>query len=115
MCRGDARRELRRPDGWQDFRSGPGIMILLALTIFLGAFLLFQVQPLMAKFILPWFGGGPGMWTTCLLFFQVRLLAGYAYAHAVSRCFQGALRRVCMWRCCWPRWRFCQSCRARTG
>jgi protein-L-isoaspartate O-methyltransferase len=87
MCRGGARRELRRRDWWQDFRSGPGIMILFALTIFLGAFLLFQVQPMMAKFILPWFGGGPGVWTTCLLFFQACLLAGYAYAHAVSRFF----------------------------
>ena len=60
-------------------------MNVFALTIFLGAFLLFQVQPLMAKFILPWFGGGPGVWTVCLLFFQACLLAGYAYAHAVSR------------------------------
>jgi hypothetical protein len=58
---------------------------IYALTIFLGAFLLFQVQPLIGKFILPWFGGGPGVWTTCLLFFQVALLAGYAYAHVVSR------------------------------
>src|SRR5882672_5046678 len=52
-----------------------------ALTIFIGAFLLFQVQPLIGKYILPWFGGGPGVWTTCLLFFQVLLLGGYAYAH----------------------------------
>src|ERR1051325_10070900 len=55
-----------------------------ALTIFLGAFLLFQVQPLIAKYILPWFGGGPGVWTICMLFFQVALLAGYAYAHALT-------------------------------
>ncbi len=60
-------------------------MLVYALTIFLGAFLLFQVQPLLGKFILPWFGGGPGVWTTCLLFFQILLLAGYAYAHATSR------------------------------
>ncbi|HZR21374.1 MAG TPA: hypothetical protein VFE51_29095, partial [Verrucomicrobiae bacterium] len=60
-------------------------MKLFAPTIFLGAFLLFQVQPLMAKFILPWFGGGPGVWTACMLFFQVFLLAGYVYAHLVSR------------------------------
>jgi len=60
-------------------------MLVYALTIFLGAFLLFQVQPLMAKFILPWFGGGPAVWTTCMLFFQVMLLAGYAYAHASIR------------------------------
>jgi hypothetical protein len=58
---------------------------LFAPTIFLGAFLLFQVQPLMAKFILPWFGGGPGVWTACMLFFQVFLLAGYVYAHLASR------------------------------
>lgn len=56
-----------------------------ALTIFLGAFLLFQVQPLIGKFILPWFGGGPGVWTACLLFFQVLLLGGYAYAHWSAR------------------------------
>ncbi|HVS52740.1 MAG TPA: fused MFS/spermidine synthase [Opitutaceae bacterium] len=56
-------------------------MLPYALTIFTGAFLLFQVQPLIGKYILPWFGGGPGVWTTCLLFFQVLLLGGYAYAH----------------------------------
>src|SRR3954451_16047741 len=62
-------------------------MAAFALTIFSGAFLLFQVQPLIAKFILPWFGGGPGVWTTCMLFFQTFLLAGYAYAHGLSRYF----------------------------
>ncbi len=56
-----------------------------ALTIFLGAFLLFQVQPVVSKMILPWFGGGPAVWSTCLLFFQVLLLAGYAYAHGLIR------------------------------
>jgi hypothetical protein len=56
-----------------------------ALTIFTGAFLLFQIQPLIGKYILPWFGGGPGVWTVCLLFFQVFLLGGYAYAHWTSR------------------------------
>ena len=50
--------------------------ILFAITIFLGAFLLFQIQPLIAKFILPWFGGSAGVWTVCMLFFQVALLAG---------------------------------------
>jgi hypothetical protein len=57
-------------------------MAAFALTIFTGAFLLFQVQPIIGKFILPWFGGSPGVWTTCMLFFQVLLLGGYAYAHA---------------------------------
>ena len=56
-------------------------MVLYALTIFLSAFLLFEVQPLIAKEILPWFGGSAGVWTTCMLFFQLVLLAGYAYAH----------------------------------
>jgi spermidine synthase len=65
---------------------GPGEVKVFAPAIFLGAFLLFAVQPLMAKFILPWFGGGPGVWTTCLLFFQALLLAGYAYSHLLSRC-----------------------------
>ena len=59
-------------------------MILYALTIFLSAFLLFQVQPLMGKYILPWFGGGPGVWTACMLFFQALLLGGYSYAHFTS-------------------------------
>ena len=57
-------------------------MLAYGLTIFWGAFLLFLVQPLIARFILPWFGGGPAVWTACMLFFQVMLLAGYAYAHA---------------------------------
>lgn len=60
-------------------------MAAYALTIFTGAFLLFQVQPLIGKYILPWFGGGPGVWTTCMLFFQVLLVGGYAYAHFASR------------------------------
>src|SRR4051794_35817521 len=60
-------------------------MLAYALTIFIGAFLLFQIQPLIGKYILPWFGGGPGVWTTCMLFFQLALLAGYTYAHLISR------------------------------
>lgn len=52
-----------------------------AVTIFLSAFLLFQVQPLIAKLILPWFGGSAAVWTSCMLFFQMALLLGYAYAH----------------------------------
>jgi len=63
-------------------------MFAYALAIFVGAFLLFQVQPLIGKYILPWFGGGPGVWTTCMLFFQTVLLAGYAYAHLLSRWFR---------------------------
>ncbi len=60
-------------------------MTVYAVTIFLSAFLLFQVQPLIAKIILPWFGGSAAVWSAALLFFQLVLLAGYAYAHAVIR------------------------------
>jgi hypothetical protein len=60
-------------------------MLLFASTIFLSAFLLFLVQPIIAKQILPWFGGTSAVWTTCLVFFQVLLLAGYAYSHFVTR------------------------------
>ncbi len=58
---------------------------LFGAAILLSAFLLFQVQPLIAKLILPWFGGSAAVWTSCMLFFQVALLGGYAYAHWVSR------------------------------
>jgi SAM-dependent methyltransferase len=60
-------------------------MILYALTILVSAFLLFQVQPVIAKIILPWFGGSAAVWTTCLLFFQLVLLLGYLYSHAAIR------------------------------
>lgn len=53
------------------------------LTIFLSAFLLFQVQPMIGKMILPWFGGSASVWTTCMLFFQMTLLLGYLYSHWV--------------------------------
>jgi spermidine synthase len=58
-------------------------LLALSLTITMGAWLLFQVQPIVAKRILPWFGGAPAVWTTCLLCFQGLLLAGYAYAHTL--------------------------------
>ncbi|MGA2548587.1 MAG: hypothetical protein ABSF50_00440 [Burkholderiaceae bacterium] len=56
-----------------------------ALTILLSSLLLFLVQPILAKQILPWFGGSSSVWITCLLFFQVVLLLGYLYAHALTR------------------------------
>jgi hypothetical protein len=56
-------------------------MLLYGSTLFVSSLLLFLVQPLLGKFILPWFGGTPAVWTTCMLFFQVFLLAGYGYAH----------------------------------
>jgi SAM-dependent methyltransferase len=60
-------------------------MPLHAAAIFLGSFLLFLVQPLVARQMLPWFGGAASVWTVCMVFFQVALLAGYAYAHLVTR------------------------------
>src|SRR5580658_10010808 len=65
-------------------------MLIYAATIFLSAFLLFQVQPLIAKFILPWFGGSAAVWSAALLFFQLLLLAGYLYAHCLIRYFTPA-------------------------
>jgi SAM-dependent methyltransferase len=56
-------------------------MLVYAIVIFLSAFLLFQVQPVIAKVILPWFGGSAAVWSTCMLFFQAVLLLGYVYAH----------------------------------
>jgi len=56
-------------------------MLLFAISIFLSAFLLFQIQPMIGKFILPWFGGTPAVWSTVMLFFQVLLTGGYAYAY----------------------------------
>lgn len=57
---------------------------LFALTIFVSAFLLFQVQPMVSKAILPWFGGGPAVWTAAMLFFQCALFGGYLYAHGLA-------------------------------
>ncbi len=64
-------------------------MPIFALTIFVAAFLLFQIQPMVGKILLPWFGGGAGVWTVCLLFFQVALLLGYAYADLLQRLTRG--------------------------
>ena len=60
------------------------VRLLVPLTIFLGALLLFAVEPLIAKMILPWFGGSAEVWIACLLFFQAALLAGYLYAHLLT-------------------------------
>lgn len=64
--------------------SSPWSFLPFALTIFTSAFLLFQVQPLLSKQILPWFGGSPAVWTTAMLFFQTLLCLGYLYAHALA-------------------------------
>jgi SAM-dependent methyltransferase len=73
------------PNLSSDARPMTGLVVLFALTIFLSAFLLFQVQPMISKFILPWFGGSPAVWTTAMLFFQSTLFGGYVYSHLVGR------------------------------
>ena len=60
------------------------MLILFALCIFLSAFLLFLVQPIIAKMVLPLLGGTPAVWNTCMMFFQVMLLGGYGYVHALT-------------------------------
>jgi multidrug efflux pump subunit AcrB len=55
-------------------------MLYFALAIFISAFLVFQIQPMIARTILPWFGGTPAVWSTVQMFFQVLLTGGYAYA-----------------------------------
>jgi len=62
--------------------------LLYAFVIFANAFLLFEVQPMVAKMIVPWFGGSAAVWTACLLFFQVLLLGGYFYAHWLTGRFE---------------------------
>src|SRR5205085_9205125 len=64
-------------------------MLLHAATVFLSAFLLFLVQPLLAKQILPWFGGTSIVWTLCMVFFQLVLLLGYADAHWLANHVRG--------------------------
>lgn len=65
--------------------ASPLLLWLLIASAFGGAFLLFLVQPLLGKAILPWYGGAAGVWSLCLVFYQTGLLAGYAYAHLVVR------------------------------
>ncbi|MBI5848302.1 MAG: fused MFS/spermidine synthase [Nitrospirae bacterium] len=69
-------------------------MLMYAGTIFIGAFLLFQIQPMIAKMILPWFGGSAAVWITCMLFFQTWLLAGYIYAHILVRYLKPRLQML---------------------
>jgi len=61
------------------------LVAVFAVAIFLNAALLFSMQPLFTKMVLPLLGGSPAVWNTCLLFFQTLLLAGYLYAHVTSR------------------------------
>src|SRR5579885_1755991 len=60
------------------------MLLVFALTLFASATLLFLVEPMVGKMILPLLGGTPAVWNTCMVFFQAVLLAGYAYAHATT-------------------------------
>jgi hypothetical protein len=71
------------------------IRVLYAVALFVSAMLLFLIQPMIAKMILPLLGGTPAVWNTCLVFFQATLLAGYLYAHGSARFF--APRRQSFW------------------
>jgi hypothetical protein len=81
-----ARPQDTQPDSGRVVRAASKLPYGLA--ILSSAFLLFQVQPLIAKIILPWFGGAAAVWIVCLLFFQVVLLSGYLYAHLLTRNFR---------------------------
>jgi hypothetical protein len=69
-------------------------MLLYALTVAWSAFLLFEVQPIVAKMILPWFGGSSAVWSTCMLFFQTVLLLGYLYAHWLHEKLRGRSQAI---------------------
>jgi hypothetical protein len=64
------------------------ILVLFSISVFLSAALLFLVEPMVAKMLLPLLGGSPAVWNTCLVFFQAVLLAGYSYAHAATKWFR---------------------------
>ena len=66
-------------------RTRPWLIAWFAAATLVSAFLVFQVQPVISKTVLPWFGGSSAVWTTCMLFFQVLLFFGYAYAHLITR------------------------------
>ncbi len=69
------------------------MLLLYALTLFVSATLLFLVQPMVARMVLPLLGGSPAVWNTCMLFYQVVLLSGYLYAH-LSTSLLGARRQA---------------------
>ncbi|WP_240786944.1 hypothetical protein [Ramlibacter rhizophilus] len=80
---------------------------MFAGTIFSSAFLLFLIQPIISKNILPWFGGTAGVWAVCMVFFQSALLMGYAYSDWTSRNCRRAARWSCTAACWWRAWPAC--------
>jgi hypothetical protein len=71
------------------------MLLVFALTLFVSAFLLFLVEPMVGKMVTPLLGGTPAVWNTCMVFFQALLLAGYAYAHA-STAWLGARKQAAL-------------------
>jgi hypothetical protein len=65
--------------------AGAGVLLLFAATLLVSALLLFWLQPMFTRMVLPRLGGSPAVWNTAMVFFQTALLAGYAYAHALTR------------------------------
>lgn len=71
------------------------VVILYSITLFFSAFLLFALQPMVGKVLLPFFGGTPGVWNVCLVFFQSMLLGGYIYANRLSRIRKFSFQVLC--------------------
>src|SRR6266702_2410690 len=78
-------REKTNPRGISPLLPPRPMAWIFAATMFLSAFLLFNVQLIISKYILPWFGGSAAVWTTSMLVFQLLLLAGYLYAHILAQ------------------------------
>ncbi len=77
-----------------DARPAPLLMPVYAATLFLSAFLLFAVQPMFTKMVLPRLGGSPAVWNTAMVFFQATLLGGYLYAHLSARLFSLRVQQI---------------------
>src|SRR5215831_13129426 len=65
--------------------SSGAALTIFTVTMFISALLLFQMQPMVGKTLLPKFGGSPGVWLSCMMFFQASLLAGYLYSHLITK------------------------------
>jgi hypothetical protein len=72
---------------WRAWLLEDGMVVTYTATLFLSALLMFSVQPMFAKLVLPKLGGTPSVWAVSMCFFQAMLLAGYAYAHALNSLF----------------------------
>ena len=79
------------------------VLPFFAITLFVSAFCLFLVQPIIGKLILPKLGGTPQVWNTCMVFFQTALLAGYGYTHTVSTRLKLKQQLWCTASCCFCR------------